>query len=172
MLSFLEYSRGRSIGHCPLSYGFIFLSSTMWKGGAARTLSRSIFRPATSIPQPRIVGIASRLHTLTSGAPLSFKASPTLALALRKPTTTALLRYASTTSIDTGREQKIGHKELKPHPEEVSTGSSVRHIIHDEGGTPIEKQEPKVSAGLSGDLVRGSHVCVSRPVALTMLHSQ
>ena len=68
-----------------------------------------------------------------------------------------LLRYASTTHtpfdhLTAKGEQKVANTEITPHPDEVSTESSVRHVLSEEG---VEEEEKDIDmlAGVKSDLV-------------------
>ena len=76
----------------------------------------------------------------------------------------ALQRYATTTHpgpgtpydhIDKKHEAKVANKEIESHPEEVSTHSSVRYVLGEEG---VEDKESDVDmlAGVKSDLVGSS----------------
>ena len=76
-----------------------------------------------------------------------------------KPFATGLQRYATTTSgtpfdhIDKRQEKDLAQNELEPHPEEVSSSSSVHQIFHEKGVEEEEKDEDML-AGVWADLVR------------------
>lgn len=125
-------------------------------GAAARSITRCLSKPLTCSSRGSIAKASSglQIHTITRVASRRFPS--TLALALHKPATTALLRYATTTPfdrVDQETEDKIMNTRLEAHPKEVSSGSSVRHVIHEEGSQEVEK-DTDMLAGVRADLVR------------------
>lgn len=84
-----------------------------------------------------------------------------LSLAVHKPVTTALQRYASTTSVGPGTAfDKIDKKaemarakdEIDPDPDAVSVDSTVRHVFGEEGVEDKEK-DTDMLAGVKADFV-------------------
>ncbi len=74
-----------------------------------------------------------------------------------KPFGTALQRYATTSGtpfdhIDEKHEKDVAKSELEPHPDEVSTTSSVHQIFHEKGVEEGERDEDML-AGVWQDLV-------------------
>ena len=65
-----------------------------------------------------------------------------------------MIRYQST--IDRAAEAEYAKQVLKPTPEVVSTGSSVRHVTGEVG---VDDPEPDVDmmAGIKGDFVSNSN---------------
>ena len=126
--------------------------ATLLRNGAARAVSKSL-RSSTFGPQIRNRNASSRLY-ITSISRLS---ASRLAISLYKPAPTALLRYASTATpgdnIDHKREERIGEKVMRAHPERVSAESTthpVTHEIVEEG----EEEDIDMMAGVKSDLVR------------------
>ena len=122
-------------------------------------LSRPVLRSTIlAAPREAVIETTSKHQFASNARSLSIKSHPTLALALHRPATTTLLRYASTASgppydhINTKREDKISHKELKQHPERVSEDSTVRHVFREEGVEEDEKS-PDMMKGVKADLV-------------------
>ena len=58
------------------------------------------------------------------------------------------------TKIDKELEKKAAQRLLEPRPDEVSTESTVRHVIEESQAPP--EGEPDVMVGLKSDLVRPS----------------
>jgi len=125
----------------------------MLRTGASRKLGQSLLNrssfTSSAASKHHINGVASRA--------LSFKSSSQLALAPYQPVATSLLRYASTTitgdKIRTKHEQEVARQPIKPDPEHVSTESSTRHILSEEGVEEVEK-DVDMMAGIRSDLVR------------------
>lgn len=111
------------------------------------TRSTSRFTPQTSKP---LIPHGERLKRLT-----------TLALTAYRPLSTSLQRYATTPAhpespydaIDKKHEESVGKEELEPHPEEVSTASSV-HQVFEEKGVPDTEKDEDMLAGVYSDIVR------------------
>ena len=55
--------------------------------------------------------------------------------------------------MDIKHERQVGKSPLEPHPEEVSTLSSVHQVFHEQGVAEEDKGEDML-AGVKGDLVR------------------
>lgn len=117
----------------------------------ARSVTRSFLRPA---PKATNAFVKLQLH---SSARVGSLTSTPLALTLHKPSILALCRCSSTTSgsqfdkVDTKAESKIAKSALEAHPDEVSTGSSVRHVMHEEGVEEAET-DTDMLAGVRSDL--------------------
>lgn len=82
----------------------------------------------------------------------------TLALTPYKPFSISLERYASQVDkIDRKHESELKQEKVVPHPEEVSTTSTVRDIFHEKGVEAEEKDEPML-AGVYSDWVGFRHM--------------
>ena len=88
----------------------------------------------------------------------SLRNPSSLALTVRKPLSTSLQRYASSVSgspydtIDKKHEEAVEREKVEPHPNEVTTTSSVHQVFHEKGVEEEEKEED-VLAGVKSDLV-------------------
>ena len=82
-----------------------------------------------------------------------------LALAIRKPLSTSLQRYATSLSgspydtIDKKHEEAVEQDKIEPHPNEVTATSSVHQVFQEKGVEEAEKEEDML-AGVKEDLVR------------------
>ena len=125
--------------------------ATMLRNGAVRGIPQ-LLRATTFTPRLHARSASSREYLGQISRPASNK----LAISLYKPASTALLRYASTTApgdnIDFKREEKIGEKVMKAHPERVSSESSVHPIMH-EVATEDPEEDVDMMAGIRQDLV-------------------
>jgi len=128
----------------------------MLRLNTARSLIRSIPRaPAASSSystSPIKFPTARTLQQLNSKRPRA-------PLSLRRPTTTSLL-YATKsseppfTAIDRDAERKHAEEKLVPHPEEISTQSSVRRAFEGAGKSKASKEgsEDEMLSGIKSDL--------------------
>ena len=96
--------------------------------------------------------LRTRIPPLTQTSRSSLRPS-SLALTAYKPFTTSLQRYQTGNTIDIKHERAVGNSPLEPHPEAVSTVSSVHQVFHEQGVEEEDKGED-VLAGVKGDLVR------------------
>lgn len=133
----------------------------MLRSGAARSLRRSVFSSAN--PPARATRSNATFNTfITSNARASGLRRPAnLSLAVHKPVSTALQRYASTTPVGPGTpfdkidkkgEMQTAKAAIDPDPDAVSIDSSVRHIFGEEGVEDKEK-DTDMLAGVKADLV-------------------
>lgn len=137
----------------------------MLRNGAARALARSSWKPTASTSRNSCTLSPLRARTAYSNSAVSHRRPSSLALKSHKPVSASLQRYATgaPTGAPTGpgtpfdhinkkHEEKIAKKGLEPHPDEVSAGSSVRHVMGEEG---VEEKERDVDmlAGVKADLV-------------------
>ena len=132
----------------------------MLRSGPARSLSRSTLRLVSSSGSRTTTRFACQDAQAKSTAHFVSSRQPRrLSLTVHKPFGTALQRYATTTSgdpydhIDKKHEADVAKSELVPHPEEVSTTSSVHQIFHEKGVEETEKDDDML-AGVWQDLVR------------------
>lgn len=134
----------------------------MLRSGPARSLARSTIH-RTSSPGTRkisnLIPHTPKSPTLHAGG---FKRQTSLALATYRPLSTSLQRLASATAPfdepdkkELQHEKAVAKEELVPHPEEVSTDSSVHQLFH-EKGTGDQEQEEDMLAGVYSDLVSQS----------------
>ncbi len=130
----------------------------MLRSGPAHSLSRSTLRMISSSGSRTTTRIACRNAESKSTTHLLGSAQlTTLSLAVYKPFGTALQRYATTSGtpfdhIDEKHEKDVAKSELEPHPDEVSTTSSVHQIFHEKGVEEGERDEDML-AGVWQDLV-------------------
>ena len=141
----------------------------MLRSGPARSLTRSTLRLASASGSRTTTSFASRnahpqsaKNVLVSGQPRG------LSLTIYKPFGTALQRYATTSGtpfdhVDKTHEKDIAKSPLEPHPEEVSTISSVHQVFHEKGVEEGEKDEDML-AGVWADLVRNADILSPRRI--------
>jgi len=126
----------------------------MLRSAASRSLLKSFIKAPAS-------------RTSFGEAPVSFRNSaPVRQLSNRRPQVVQLLSRPATTSlyyatkseppppydyIDTKKEAKVGQKPIEAHPDEVSSGSSVRHVFEGQGRKTEKGDE--MLAGVKADLV-------------------
>lgn len=87
---------------------------------------------------------------------LTIKKPVTTSLGLYKPLSTNTQHYADApgiSAVELKHEQEIAHRKLRPHPDEVSTSSSVHQVFHEKGEQIKEEDEPDMLAGVWSDLV-------------------
>lgn len=126
----------------------------MFRTTAARAVPKSLVSlraPAARIPVSKFVQQAA-FRTSTR----SVKTSPVLALERHQPIQKSLVRYASTGKVvytqDAEAEKASGSKSISPHPEYVSTQSSV-HNAFTETATQEQEQDVDMMAGVRSDFV-------------------
>ncbi|KAL3428165.1 hypothetical protein PVAG01_01674 [Phlyctema vagabunda] len=118
------------------------------------TAARSLRNALTKLPTSRssYSAAASQINNVLQRKQLNNRRPQVLA-AFPRPTTTSML-YATKSEppydrIDPDAEKKTLDKEIKPHPELVSGGSSVRHVFeHGQG----EKEESEMLDGMKADI--------------------
>ena len=117
----------------------------MFRAGAARQL-RALSGLGTSVP--RSSQFSSKLCTLSQA---------TRPLAIGKPVTLALARYASQQApmdkINKEVESKLGSQKLEAHPETVSSTSSTHPVFGEVGMPEDQHKDDDMMAGVKGDLV-------------------
>ncbi|MCJ1381273.1 hypothetical protein MMC17_004382 [Xylographa soralifera] len=133
----------------------------MLRNGPTRSLTRSLLRsPTVSSQYTSTIG---RSHAKLQPKPLARTPQSqlwrpsSLVTNPYKQSRTALHRYASThpgnpfDHIDKKHEKDVAKTAIEPHPEDVSTLSSVRQVMHEEG---VEDKERDVDmlAGVKADL--------------------
>ena len=142
----------------------------MLRSAPARSLTRTTLRLASSSRSRTTASFAGRkAHPKSATNVLSLGQPRGLSLNVYKPFGTALQQYATTTSgtpfdhIDKRHEKDLAKSELEPHPEEVSTTSSVHQIFHEKGVEEEEKDEDML-AGVWADLVTKSDISSTRRI--------
>lgn len=133
----------------------------MLRSGPARSLARFTVRSTTSRASCKastfVLPARKSPFVLVEG----IKRPTSLALIAYRPLSTSLQRCATTTGgppfvepdkKELQHEKTVSKEELEPHPEEVSSESSVHQIFH-EKGTPDEEKEEDMLAGVYSDLV-------------------
>lgn len=130
----------------------------MYRSGRAASVSRSFLRRVPSTTS-RPTSSLSRTHPLKQQSIRNLKrqTATNAALTLYKPLSTSLQHYATHPGnpfdkIDKKHEEVVEHEKLEPHPEEVSTTSSVHQVLHEKGVEEAEKDEDML-AGVKADLV-------------------
>ena len=123
----------------------------MLKSGAIRSLARSTFSTSRLV-QWHSAARRTQFHSLAYSKVIQSRA---LYPSKRAFTTSQQLAAEKhiPDDINTKREERLAHAEIEPHPEDVSSGSSVRHVFHEEG---VEEKEKEIDmlAGVKSDLVR------------------
>lgn len=136
----------------------------MLRSGSARSLARSTIRFSTSQGDRKTSNLVLRASKLFTPRTEGIKRPANLALTAYRPLSTSLQRYAIATSgppfdepdkKELRHEKAVAKEELEPHPDEVSSSSSIHQVFH-EKGTPEEEKEEDMLAGVYGDLVRCS----------------
>ena len=131
----------------------------MLRNGAARLLARSNAKLPTSLLRNSCTLSPIKTKTTSNAFAIGFIRPSGLAVSLYKPVTAISFRYATTAPTGPGfdrpdkkLEEKVATSEIKPHPEAVSTDSSVRHILREEGVDDVER-DVDMLAGVKSDLV-------------------
>ncbi|KAL9616259.1 MAG: hypothetical protein Q9160_008853 [Pyrenula sp. 1 TL-2023] len=119
----------------------------MFRTSAARVLPKASF-PTNSFGARKSLG--NKIYNANFTAVARSRPLKPLALAVRKPIATSLVRYQTTRSIDHDREARLSKRTIEPEPDAVTAGSSVRHVFSEEGDG---EKEPEVdmSAGIKQD---------------------
>ena len=130
----------------------------MYRTGHAASAGRPFLRciPSTFSRPTSSLARTSRLKQQSIGN-LELRRRPSSGLILYKPFSVSLQRYATQPGspfdkIDSKHEEVVEHEKLEPHPEEVSTTSSVHEVFHEKGVEEGEKEEDML-AGVKADLV-------------------
>lgn len=126
------------------------MSATMFRTTATRSLPRSFSSLYATTPRSPITNHVLKASLRTASRP--FKAAPTLSLAVRQPMQKSLVRYQTTRVFDPKAEEALQKQVLKPHPEIVSTGSSV-HPVRGEVGVEEHEDDVDMMAGIRSDFV-------------------
>ena len=123
----------------------------MFRPTALRSLQRAV--PGCNVALARISLRNATFKVQLSSRATAVQTPQRLALTIRKPLTTSLVRYQST--INKAAEEEYRKHTLQPHPETVSTDSSVRPVTSEFG---VDDPEPDVDmmAGAKSDFV-GTH---------------
>jgi hypothetical protein len=119
----------------------------MLRSGAPRSLARSLLNSSQAKRSSALQG-ASKLQSGAAWRAISFRSGGMRSLQPYKPATLALVRHAATR-----RDAQLSDKleALQPHPEEVSTTSSVQTAV-DQIGT-AQEDDADMMAGVKGDMV-------------------
>lgn len=130
----------------------------MLQSGGAASLSRASLRYVSSTTARSTSNLA-HASNLRQKAPrfIGAQSRAPLALVPHKPFTTSLQRYATHPGnpfdkIDKKHEEALEHEKIEPHPQEVSTMSTVHQVFHEKGVEEPEKDEDML-AGVKADLV-------------------
>jgi len=114
--------------------------------------TRSLLRNLTRTPPSRASYTAASSQ-VRNAAPLRQLSNkrPQVLTCFPRPTTTALL-YATKSElpfheIDTKAEGKVAETKIEAHPDEISAGSSVRHVFE-----PSQAKADEMTGGLKADL--------------------
>ena len=128
----------------------------------ASSLAHTPFRPSTCSSRC-ISNISHRTARRSHPTSLVPRRPVNTSLRLYKPLSTSIQRYADTPGIsmvELKHEQELAHRKLRPHPDQVSTTSSVHQVFHEKGEQIKEETEPDMLAGVWSDLVS---TCVYHP---------
>ncbi|KAL8829902.1 MAG: hypothetical protein Q9191_001745 [Dirinaria sp. TL-2023a] len=113
----------------------------MLRSGAAGSLGRVVRKPKL----PTRV-LSKPLARSTAKPPLP----SSLALTTYKGFSTSLQRYQTSDRIDIKHEKEVAKEHLEPHPDQVSSVSSVHQVFHEQGVKEPEKDEDML-AGIKSD---------------------
>lgn len=130
----------------------------MLRSGGAASLTRTSLRYVSST-SARTTSSLAHASTLRNQAPRFIGAQNQAPLALipHKPFSTSLQRYATHPGnpfdkIDKKHEEALEHEKIEPHPEEVTSSSSVHQVFAEKGVEEAEKDEDML-AGVKADIV-------------------
>ena len=123
----------------------------MLRSGPACSLARASLR----FPTPRHAShLAKYSPRPVTPRIQNLKRSQNLALVTYRPLTTSLQRHAAAISDKEAQiEKEVQKEELVPHPEEVTSTSTVHQVFH-EKGVQEEEEDIDMLAGVKSDLVR------------------
>lgn len=134
------------------------------RSGPARSLARSTIHRTISPGTRKISNLIPYAPKTRTPHIEGFKRPSSLALTAYRPLSTSLQRLATATppfdepdKKELQHEKSVSKEELEPHPEEVSTDSSVHHLFREQGTAEVEKDEDML-AGVYSDLVRLSEL--------------
>ena len=128
---------------------------TMLSLRGASNLARIPLRPSTCSSR-YISNISQRTVKQSHPTSLVPRKPVNASLSLYKPLSTSIQRYADSPGISTvelKHEQELAHRKLRPHPDQVSTTSSVHQVFHEKGEQIKEEADPDMLAGVWSDLV-------------------
>ena len=138
------------------------LPATMLRSTATRSLLKSWAKAPTA--RPSYSAASSKFRNVKILQQSSNRRPQVLQPLVARPTTISLL-YATKAGppkpeppkpeppfdhVDLKAEDKFAHETLHAHPEQVSTGSSVRHVF--EHGQARQTDDPEMLAGIKADL--------------------
>ena len=118
------------------------------------TATRSLLKGFSKVPAARSsYNTASvKLHNATPLYQLNHR-RPQVLIPLSRPTTTSLLYATKSTGpydpLNPEAAKKVLESKIKPNPDEVSSGSSVRHVFEE---SQSEKKEDEMLGGIKADL--------------------
>lgn len=127
----------------------------MFRAGVNRIALQALRAPAPQAARYTLNAAAQRAQLSTRTTALAERRPQAVQAALPRPVALALLRrHASTVDhIDKKAEDAAAHKKMKPHPEIVSSTSSV-HPLTREVGIANPEDDIDMMAGVKSDLVR------------------
>jgi hypothetical protein len=118
------------------------------------TTTRSLFKSFTKAPVARSSYTAASAKFRTPSPAPQLRIRPQILSPLTRPATSAF--YATNPNgppydkIDTKAEKEVGNRKIQPDPDNVSGGSSVRHVF-EEGQAP-KHQDDDMMAGIKADI--------------------
>ena len=146
----------------------------MLRSGYAASVARPSLQIRAKPPTRSIASIVNRKGLGRSSLCLAKQNRPvTLSLAAYKPLSTSLVRRAGPyDKIDKKHEEKVEQEKIVPHPDQVSTTSSVHQVFHEQG-VPDPDEDVDMLADVKSDLVgqfrnkREKHVadCIDRELS-------
>ena len=152
----------RAVAGCSLaqrtSHVTVNIIGIMYRTGHAASASRPFLRCVPSTFSRPASSLARTSLLKQQKVPnLKLRRQSKTGLILYKPFSVSLQRYATQPGnpfdkIDKKHEEVVEHEKLEPHPEEVSTTSSVHEVFHEKGVEEGEKEEDML-AGVKADLV-------------------
>lgn len=119
------------------------------------TATRSLLKGFSKVPAARSSynTASAKLRNAASLRQLNHK-RPQVLLSLSRPTTTSLLYATKPTTpydpLDPKEAKKVLESKIEPHPDDVSAGSSVRHVF--EGSQGEKKEDSEMLGGIKGDI--------------------
>jgi hypothetical protein len=119
------------------------------------TATRSLLKGFARVPAARssYKTASAKFRNATPLRQLNNK-RPQILLSLSRPTITSLLYATKSPSpydpIDPKEEKKVLDSKIEPHPEDVSAGSSVRHVFEESQGE--KKEDDIMLGGIKADL--------------------
>jgi hypothetical protein len=140
----------------------------MFRPATARSALRLIPSCNASVARSTLPNGFLRAQLTTSSRQLTAKNAKTFALAARKPTT-ALTRYLSTTARLSDEKKEVlnrAKQEIPADPAAVSTQSTIRPVLHEQG-IPEEEPDVDMMAGVRSDFVLSTLYFDFTPLVVT-----